>query len=107
MNKYYLITILAYLTSTFQISAQIQWKNPMDETYPILRGQAWQNELKGTYFRLPDRAEKTVRPLYGNYPDKQQAYLSYSVAMPRKSKFVIPLVEDLTCPICLLPVFRA
>ena len=62
MNKYYLITILAYLASTFQISAQIQWKNPMDETYPVLRGQAWQNELKGTYFRLPDRAEKTVRP---------------------------------------------
>ena len=62
MNKYYLITILAYLASTFQISAQIQWKNPMDETYPVLRGQVWQNELKGTYFRLPDRAEKTVRP---------------------------------------------
>jgi hypothetical protein len=34
----------------------------MDETYPVLRGQAWQNELKGTYFRLPDIAEKTVRP---------------------------------------------
>ena len=61
MKKLLLTLTLACLTSTFQLVAQTQWKNPMNETYPVLRGQAWQNELKGTYFRLPDRAEKTVR----------------------------------------------
>ncbi|MBQ8442908.1 MAG: SGNH/GDSL hydrolase family protein [Bacteroides sp.] len=58
-----LLTLLACLASTLQLSAQtpMQWKNPMNEPFHVVRGQAWQNELKGTYYRMPDRAEKTIR----------------------------------------------
>jgi len=59
--KKHLTILLACLASTLSISAQMQWKNPMNEPFQVLRGQAWQNELKGTYNRMPDRAEKTIR----------------------------------------------
>ena len=56
-----LFVLLVCLASTLSISAQMQWKNPMNKPFQVLRGQAWQNELKGTYNRMPDRAEKTIR----------------------------------------------
>jgi len=56
-----LFVLLVCLASTLSISAQMQWKNPMNESFQVLRGQAWQNELKGTYNRMPDRAKKTIR----------------------------------------------
>lgn len=56
-----LLLILTCLTSTLPLSAQMQWKNPMNENFQVVRGQGWQDELKGTYNRLPARAEKTVR----------------------------------------------
>jgi len=59
--KKHLTILLACLASTLSISAQMQWKNPMNEPFQVLRGQAWQNELKGTYNRMPNRAEKTIR----------------------------------------------
>lgn len=59
----FLLLALTCLASTLQLSAQesMQWKNPMNEPFHVVRGQAWQNELKGTYYRMPDRAEKTIR----------------------------------------------
>ena len=56
-----LIILLAFLASTFQLSAQMIWKNPMNEDFHVVRGQAWQNELKGTYQRFPARAEALIR----------------------------------------------
>ena len=52
---------LAYWASTFILSAQTTWKNPLNETFAVVRGQGWQNELAGTYYRLPQRAENVVR----------------------------------------------
>lgn len=47
----------------------------MDESNQVLRGQAWQEELKGTYLRLPLRAEGKVRkPVWGQ--SRQSAGLS-------------------------------
>ena len=61
--KKHLLILLACIASTLQLSAQVQMqrKNPMNENFQVIRGQGWSNELKGTYNRLPDRAEKTVR----------------------------------------------
>ena len=61
--KKHLLILLACIASTLQLSAQaqMQWKNPMNENFQVIRGQGWPNELKGTYNRLPDRAEKTIR----------------------------------------------
>ena len=57
----HILILLACLASTLQISAQMVWKNPMNENFHVVRGQAWQNELKGTYQRLPARAEALIR----------------------------------------------
>lgn len=47
------------------IYSQIVWKNPTAENFPTVHGQAWSNELKGFYHRLPQRAESKVRkPLW-------------------------------------------
>ena len=56
-----LIILLACLASTLQLSAQMIWRNPMNEDFHVVRGQAWQNELKGTYQRFPARAEALIR----------------------------------------------
>ena len=59
----HILILFACLASTLSISAQnkMQWKNPMNEPFHVVRGQAWQNELKGTYQRFPERAEKLIR----------------------------------------------
>ena len=57
-----LLSTICFMVLSFSLSAQIHWKNPMEEDFQILRGQGWQDELKGTYYRFPDKAEKTVRP---------------------------------------------
>lgn len=56
-----LFLALACLASTLQLSAQMVWKNPLAEPFQVVRGQAWQSELKGTYHRLPERAKEIVR----------------------------------------------
>ena len=40
-------------------------RNPTSEVFQTVHGQAWNNELKGSYHRLPQRAESIVRkPLW-------------------------------------------
>lgn len=47
------------------IEAQLKWENPLKQDFTAVRGQAWPQELKGTYSRLPQRAEQNVRkPLW-------------------------------------------
>lgn len=46
------------------ISQQVQkyeWWNPAKNEYAVVEGQAWPQEMKGTYNRLPQRAQKNVR----------------------------------------------
>ena len=65
MKKFFLVIILTYVVCIIPIHGQMQWRNPMNEAFPVLCGQAWQDELKGTYFRLPDRCKEKVRtPLW-------------------------------------------
>lgn len=60
-----LLTIIISLAYTPFLNAQTIWKNPMKEKFPTIHGQAWNNELKGYYYRLPHRAEEKVRkPLW-------------------------------------------
>ena len=59
-----LFFILAMITCTIasQVQAQIKWENPLQQSFPVERGRAWNNELKSTYNRLPLRAKEKVRP---------------------------------------------
>lgn len=65
MIKHFLILLIG-VVSTLQLPAQLQWKNPLAESFQTVHGQAWQDELKGTYYRLPGRAKEVVRkPVWG------------------------------------------
>ena len=56
-----LLSALAACLIYLPLWAQTQWHNPMAEESPTVHGQAWQDELKGTYWRLPERAKAIVR----------------------------------------------
>lgn len=55
------ILLSLLFVSSLTIQAQsIKWYNPMDEAAPVLHGQGWQNELKGSYHRIPARMESKL-----------------------------------------------
>ncbi len=57
------------------LSAQTKWINPQTAVDHPIHGQYWQDELKGTYYRLPQRAEKQVKKAIWHL-SKQSAGLS-------------------------------
>lgn len=59
--QHLLLALLALISGTTPLQAQFKWANPLDQTFSVVRGQGWQDELKGTYVRLPQRAQQTVR----------------------------------------------
>ena len=61
----HLLVVIIFATFTHTLHAQIVWNNPMNESFPTIHGQAWQDELQGTYYRLPEKAKAIVRkPLW-------------------------------------------
>lgn len=62
-----MLSVLAFCS--FQAVAQqtaTKWWNPKESTFQTVEGQAWTNELKNPYDRLPARAEPLVRkPVWG------------------------------------------
>lgn len=42
--------------------AQTRWFSPANDSVNVVQGQGWPAELKGKYFRLPERAREKVRP---------------------------------------------
>lgn len=57
------LVIAAVILSGVLGRAQMNWYNPL-ESGPVVHGQGWE-ELRGTYVRLPDRAQEKVRePLW-------------------------------------------
>ncbi|WP_247234273.1 SGNH/GDSL hydrolase family protein [Telluribacter sp. SYSU D00476] len=63
-----LLTFTAVLAqNTTAVQAQTwTWWNPATASIPVLEGQAWPNETKNYYDRLPARAEGKVRPVVWN-----------------------------------------
>lgn len=47
--------------TTAQSADTLNWWNPVQNTYPVLEGQAWPKDVKNYYDRLPAKAEQTVR----------------------------------------------
>jgi lysophospholipase L1-like esterase len=46
----------------FNQTSSITWWDPAVSKFPVIEGQAWPAEVKGTYDRFPARAEKTLNP---------------------------------------------
>ncbi len=42
--------------------AEWVWHDPMKEAFPVIQNQGFQDEMKHSYARLPDRAKNVVRP---------------------------------------------
>lgn len=68
--KFRLPLLSLYLVLHWNFQAQAQtipptpnflWWNPTEATFPVLEGQAWPQDVKSFYDRLPARAEGTVR----------------------------------------------
>lgn len=66
MKTFNLVILLAlFMQVKSYAQAQYKWENPCNQPFQVIRGQAFANELKGTYVRLPDRAKENVRePLW-------------------------------------------
>jgi len=45
-----------------QDAGNYTWWNPVENSFPVIEGQAWPQNLKNSYDRLPARAEKNIRP---------------------------------------------
>ncbi|MFL5744417.1 MAG: SGNH/GDSL hydrolase family protein [Niastella sp.] len=53
--------LLSILTFA-QVAQPFTWKNPADNAFPVIEGQAWPAEVKARYDRFPARAEKILNP---------------------------------------------
>ena len=73
------LSLLALFLGCASLQAQYKWADPLKQDFHTVRGQAWQDELKDSYARLPQRAEDKVRKLYGICLGKAQGCLSPSV----------------------------
>ena len=59
------LSLLALFLGCASLQAQYKWADPLKQDFHTVRGQAWQDELKDSYARLPQRAEDKVRkPLW-------------------------------------------
>jgi lysophospholipase L1-like esterase len=52
---------IQHLTLFAQNSTDYVWWNPVQNQFPVIEGQAWPNDVKDPYDRLPASAEKSVR----------------------------------------------
>lgn len=63
MKARLLFFIFLVLNNSFSFSqtTQITWWNPVSSQFPVIEGQAWPDQVKNRYDRLPARTEKLVR----------------------------------------------
>ena len=61
MKRHIFLFIACVLGSLMMpLHAQMQWKNPLHESFPTVQGRWWHEELKDSYHRFPDRFESTL-----------------------------------------------
>ena len=60
-NTFTPLSFYSFLGCTSSLTAQYKWFNPQKESFPVVRGQAWQEDPAGFYTRLPQRAKDKVR----------------------------------------------
>ncbi|WP_276501701.1 SGNH/GDSL hydrolase family protein [Terrimonas pollutisoli] len=63
--KFFVVAIACFVKTTTcfsQNTKEYKWWNPTNNSFPVIEGQAWPNEVKERYDRFPARAEKTLNP---------------------------------------------
>lgn len=67
--KLTLLLFTFFTLSQFSYSQEkmdIVWWNPAQNNIDVIDGQGWTNDVQSSYDRLPEKAEKTVRPAVWN-----------------------------------------
>ncbi|MFC0774981.1 SGNH/GDSL hydrolase family protein [Terrimonas alba] len=57
-----IVCFVKTITCLSQDTKEYKWWNPADNSFRVIEGQAWPNEVKEKYDRFPARAEKTLNP---------------------------------------------
>ena len=52
------LSLLALFLGCASLQAQYKWADPLKQDFHTVRGQAWQDELKDSYARLPQRGDR-------------------------------------------------
>lgn len=73
--RHYLLSTLLVCAGSIVAPAQTKWLNPQSSVPNVVHGQYWQEEMKGNYARLPERAHTKVRDAVWNL-SRQSAGLS-------------------------------
>ena len=73
------LSLLALFLGCASLQAQYKWADPLKQDFHTVRGQAWQDELKDSYARLPQGQKIKYASLYGICRGKAQGCLSPSV----------------------------
>ncbi|MCM4167974.1 hypothetical protein KCTC52924_01205 [Arenibacter antarcticus] len=60
------ILFLGFENISAQETDSMVWWNPTNSSFPVVQGQAWPDQVAGTYHRLPEKSENTVRPAVWN-----------------------------------------
>lgn len=55
------LSFFILLLGCFSLQAQYKWGNPLSQDFLVVRGRAWQSDLKNNYARLPQQAQEKVR----------------------------------------------
>ena len=56
----YLLTACFFTVCVTQLHAQTQWFDPLKQEFPTVQGRWWQDELKESYHRMPERFKGKV-----------------------------------------------
>ncbi|SHJ69578.1 N-terminus of Esterase_SGNH_hydro-type [Arenibacter nanhaiticus] len=77
MKKIHLLSLILFLAhiSFAQEITELKWWNPAKSEFPVIAGQAWPQQEKTIYHRLPERAEEKLREAVWRL-SKQSAGLS-------------------------------
>ncbi|WP_075316745.1 SGNH/GDSL hydrolase family protein [Bacteroides togonis] len=91
MKKKTILSFLLLLLGTLCMEAQMKWVNPLEQPFQVVRGRAWNQELQGTYVRLPQKAKEKVTKAVWEL-SRQSAGLSiafYSDSPEIKVRYVV------------------
>jgi lysophospholipase L1-like esterase len=61
MKLIYSLLLLLFSSTVFAQEPQIKWWNPAENDFKVIEGQAWPDEVRSFYDRLPAAAEDVVR----------------------------------------------
>ena len=80
------------------VKANLAWYDLQKQSAPVLQGQGWSDEQKGTYGRLPTRAKEKVRPAIWSLSEQCAGISVRFVTNAAEIKVLYQVSEKLSFP---------